>query len=75
MPDIGAALPSDVMDCIDAAARYLATDPEAVERALATHVRTRNGRCAACGRRVHWPCAVASSAARARLLLDPTRRA
>jgi len=58
------------MNCIDAAARYLATEPEAVARALALHRRGRGGRCAACGRGERWPCAVAASARRAREILD-----
>jgi hypothetical protein len=57
-------------DCIEVAARYLATEPDAVNRALDVHSATSDGRCRGCGHRaVHWPCAVAVIARRAFVLL------
>jgi hypothetical protein len=57
-------------DCIDVAARYLASDPPAVTRALDTHSPREDGRCRGCGHGgVRWPCAVAAIARRAFALL------
>lgn len=67
--DVNAGMSRNVADCIDAAARYLATEPAAVQRALATHRRGTDGRCTGCGGVVRWPCATASSARRALELL------
>lgn len=59
------------MDCIEAAARYLATEPAAVERALREHREGADGHCVSCRDRGGvWPCAVRTSARRARSLLD-----
>ena len=56
--------------CIDAAARYLATEPAAVVRALAAHTSGPTGRCTGCGHTPpRWPCAIATSARRALALL------
>jgi hypothetical protein len=58
------------MDCIEAAARYLATDPAAVERALDEHRCGADGYCTTCGDRGGvWPCVVQSSALRAQSIL------
>ena len=58
-------------NCIEAAALYLATQPDAVDRALASHTSDARGCCAGCGSaNVRWPCAVAVSARRAEELLD-----
>lgn len=57
-------------DCIEEAARYLATEPDAIAHALRHHRRRHDGRCAACGIQTGtWPCAVASSAPRAQALI------
>jgi hypothetical protein len=57
-------------DCIEMAARYLATEPDAVNRALDVHSATSDGRCGGCGyRAVRWPCAVATIARRAFAML------
>lgn len=55
--------------CIDAAARYLASEPAAVTRALTTHQTDPDSWCRGCGRIVRWPCAVAIIAQRAQALL------
>jgi hypothetical protein len=55
--------------CIDAAARYLASEPAAVTRALTTHQTDRDGWCRGCDRTVRWPCAVDSIAQRAQALV------
>jgi hypothetical protein len=53
----------DVALCIDEAARYLAREPAAIDRALSRHRPDADGRCTGCGRSAPpWPCAVASSA-------------
>jgi hypothetical protein len=58
---------------IEAAATYLATQPEAVHRALATHVQSHRGRCTGCGRLAPpWPCVIALCARRALAILDGT---
>ena len=66
------------MNCIEAAARYLATEPAAVERALREHREGTDGYCVSCRERGGvWPCAVQSSARLARSLLTadgPTAR-
>ncbi|MGH3565551.1 MAG: hypothetical protein ACRDRH_05875 [Pseudonocardia sp.] len=80
-PAPGRVAPDGMTDaaaaCIDAAARYLASEPAAVHRALATHRPGRDGCCTGCGRNPgRWPCATAASARRALDLLtgpgDPT---
>jgi hypothetical protein len=60
-------------NCIDAAARFLAAEPGAAERALENHRRSPDGRCAGCRTRpVDWPCSTASIALAAQAL--PERR-
>lgn len=60
-----------VTGCIEAAATYLAAQPAAVQRAMATHTRGPTGRCVGCGNTSpRWPCAIAVSALRALDLLD-----
>jgi hypothetical protein len=55
--------PVEPVNCIEAAARFLAFEPGAAERLLVTHRRCDDGRCAACGMRSgQWPCGPASSA-------------
>jgi hypothetical protein len=57
-------------DCITMAARYLATEPAAVTRALDVHCPAGDGHCRGCGHeRVRWPCAVATIARRAFAIL------
>ena len=57
--------------CIEVAARFLADQPGAVDRALRMHRRGPNGRCRGCGAAApRWPCAVATSALRARHLVE-----
>jgi len=52
--------------CIDDAARYLASQPDAVHRALGRHQADATGRCTGCGSSPgRWPCATAASARRA----------
>ena len=53
---------SGVAGCIDAAARFLAAQPGAVERMLSIHRPRGDGRCSACRPLVHWPCTMASIA-------------
>ena len=56
--------------CIEAAALFLASEPAAVERALAVHRAGEDGRCVGCGSAgVRWPCAVVSGARRGLELL------
>jgi hypothetical protein len=56
-------------DCIDVAARFLAAEPGAVERAFEAHRRQSDGRCTGCRTRpVTWPCSTASIALAARAL-------
>lgn len=56
--------------CIDEAARFLATEPDAVRRALATHRPRPDGCCRACGEAaIRWPCVVAVGAKRAAELI------
>ena len=59
--------------CIEVAARYLASEPESVQRALARHRADTNGRCTGCGSsNARWPCATAASARRALELISDT---
>lgn len=59
------------MACIDAAARYLASEPDAVRRALAAHRPNEDGNCAGCGSHPgRFPCATAASARRALELIS-----
>lgn len=61
-----AGMPRNVVECIDIAARFLAAQPGAVERALAKHRRGDDGRCTGCvSTLTWWPCATASIAMRA----------
>ena len=53
---------------VEAAARYMATEPQSVRRAVVTHHPGERG-CAGCGPSVSWPCIVAYSARRAEELL------
>ncbi|TQM14787.1 hypothetical protein FB558_1563 [Pseudonocardia kunmingensis] len=53
---------SGVAGCIDAAARFLAAQPGAVERMLSMHRPRGDGRCSACRPLVHWPCTMANIA-------------
>ncbi len=55
-------------DCVEAAALYMATEPQSVRRAVVTHHPGERG-CAGCGPSVSWPCIVAYSARRAEELL------
>jgi hypothetical protein len=56
--------------CIDEAARFLAAEPDAVRRALATHRPRPDGSCRACGEAaIRWPCVVAVCAQRAAELI------
>lgn len=55
-------------DCVEAAARYMATEPQSVRRAVVAHRPATRG-CTGCGPTVSWPCIVASSARRAEELL------
>lgn len=60
----------DRADCIAEAARYLATEPAAVERAVARHRRRADGTCTGCGPTLEdWPCATASIARLAREII------
>jgi hypothetical protein len=62
------------LNCIEAAARFLASDPAAAGRLLTTHRRRGDGRCTACGMRGgQWPCGPASSALRAVEMGDEER--
>lgn len=54
--------------CVEAAALYMATEPQSVRRAVVTHHPGERG-CAGCGPSVSWPCIVAYSARRAEELL------
>jgi hypothetical protein len=58
------------MNCIEAIAAYLATEPPAVRLALRAHRRAADGRCTSCGGIISWPCAVAAGAMLARDLID-----
>lgn len=53
---------------VEAAALYMATEPQSVRRAVVTHHPGERG-CAGCGPSVSWPCVVAYSARRAEELL------
>ncbi len=53
-----------------AAARLLATQPGSIQRALAAHRRTPDGRCSSCGTTSRWPCAVVAIAHRAARLTN-----
>lgn len=55
-------------DCVEAAAHYMATEPQSVRRAVVAHHPGERG-CAGCGPSVSWPCIVAYSARRAEELL------
>ncbi len=58
-------------DCITTAAHYLATEPDAVTRALDVHSPGSDGRCRGCGHEgVRRPCAVASFAGRCLAILS-----
>ena len=61
MPE-GPHVSSGVAGCIDAAARFLAAQPGAVERMLNIHRPRGDGRCSACLPLVHWPCTMANIA-------------
>jgi len=53
-------------DPILAAAQFLARQPGAVERVLATHLRRADGGCTGCfGPLVRWPCTLAAIAVHA----------
>gem|GEM_PF-2601067 len=59
-----------VADCIEEAARYLATEPAAVMRALAAHRPGGEGDCLGCGQAAtRRPCAIRASAERANELI------
>lgn len=58
------------VNCIEAIAAYLATEPPAVRLALRAHRRAVDGRCTTCGGIARWPCAVAAGAMLARDLID-----
>jgi hypothetical protein len=60
-PQQSRCVPAD--DCLQLAARLLASDDGAPERALALHRRRPDGGCACCGPRGGpWPCFTASAA-------------
>lgn len=57
------ALPTVLrVNCIEAVAAYLATEPESVHRALRIHRPAADGRCTTCRGAARWPCAVAAGA-------------
>lgn len=58
-------------EAFTAAAQLLATQPEAVQRALIEHRRTADGRCHRCGPTTRWPCAIATIARQAVTLAPP----
>lgn len=58
-------------EAFTAAAQLLATQPEAVQRALIEHRRTTDGRCHRCGPTTRWPCAVVTIAHQAVELAPP----
>lgn len=58
-------IPPAALDCITAAAQFMAAQPGAARRALAVHRPDASGRCIGCGHRgVAWPCVVVEIARR-----------
>lgn len=57
------SMPPHVATCVEVTADFLAAQPGAVQRALASHCRGEDGQCTGCGQaRIPWPCIVATSA-------------
>ena len=64
------------LDAVEAAAQFLARQPDGPERTLAKHQPRENGDCSGCGwhRTVRWPCVLVDIAHRTQMLTRGSRK-